>query len=113
MIQLNIDMTEEPEDEEDRIFLATNQWTGNGYSLVIPREHVDVASAAAAAAAISQSIATIGQQIANAFSSALGPVMQAIHDADEQQMRATHPGLEQFNIHDLQARERMLHKQEV
>ena len=32
MIQLNIDMTEEPNDEEDRIFLATNQWVGDGYS---------------------------------------------------------------------------------
>ena len=109
---LQIDMTEEPVDEEDRIFLATNQWVGDGYKLVIPSEHVDVASAAAAAAAV-KSIASIGQQLANAFRSAIDPVMQAIRDIDEQQMRAMHPGLEQFDIHDLQARERMLHKQEV
>ena len=111
---LQIDMTEEPADEEDRIFLATNKWTGNGYELVIPPEHVDVASAAAAAAAISQSIATIGQQIANAFSSALGTAMQAVQASDEEQLRrARLSGLEQFNIHDLQARESLLHKQEV
>ena len=111
MIQLNIDMTEEPEDEEDRIFLATNQWVGDGYKLVIPREHVDIASATAAAAA-AKSLASIGQQIANALGSALGPVMQAIRDVDEQQMRATHPGLEQFDIQ-AHIRERMLHEQEV
>lgn len=109
MIQLNIDMTEEPEDEEDRIFLATNQWVGDGYKLVIPPEHADVAAAVAAAA---KSLASIGQQLANALRSAIDPVMQAIRDVDEQQMRATHPGLEQFDIQ-AQARERMLHKQEV
>ena len=112
MIQLNIDMTEEPEDEEDRIFLATNQWVGDGYKLVIPPEHADVASVTAAAAA-AKSLASIGQQLANAFRSAIDPFMQAIRDIDEQQMRATHTGLEQFDIHDLQARERMLYKQEV
>ena len=106
---LHIDMIEEPNDEEDRIFLATNRLICDEYKLVTPREHVDVAAAAAAA----QSIASIGQQLANALGSALGPVMQVIHDADEQQMRATHPGLEQFDIHDLQARESRLHKQEV
>ena len=110
MIQLNIDMTEEPEDEEDRIFLATNQWVGDGYKLVIPPERADVAAAVAAAA---KSLASIGQQLANALGSALGPVMQAIRDVDEQQMRATHTWLEQFDIHDLQARESRLHKQEV
>ena len=113
---LQIDMTEEPADEEDRIFLATNKWTGNGYELVTPPERVDVASAAAAAAAISQSIATIGQQIANALGSALGTAIQTIQAADEEQMRrAKLHGLEQFNIqaYDSQARERMLHKQEV
>lgn len=108
MIQLNIDMTEEPEDEEDRIFLATNQWVGDGYKLVTPNERADVAAAVAAAA---KSIASIGQQLANALGSALGPVMQAIHDVDEQQMRATHTVLEQFDIHDLQARESRLHKE--
>ena len=112
MIQLNIDMTEEPEDEEERIFLATNQWVGDGYKLVIPAEHTDVASAAAAAAAVAQSISSIGRQIANAFRSAIDPVMQAIRDIDEQQMRATHPGLEQFDIQ-AHARESLLHKQEV
>ena len=112
MIQLNIDMTEEPEDEEDRIFLATNEWVGDGYKVVITREHVEVASITAAAAA-AKSLASIGQQLANAFRSAIDPVMQAIRDIDEQQMRATHTGLEQFDIHDLQARESRLHKQEV
>ena len=112
MIQLNIDMTEEPEDEEDRIFLATNQWVGDGYKLVVPQEHADVASVTAAAVA-AKSLASIGQQLANAFRSAIDPVMQAIRDIDEQQMRATHTGLEQFDIHDLQAREARLHKQEV
>ena len=106
---LQIDMTEEPADEEDRIFLATNQWVGDGYKLVIPTERADVAAAVAAAA---KSIASIGQQLANALGSALGPVMQAIRDVDEKQMIATHPGLEQFDIQ-AQARERMLHKQEV
>lgn len=109
---LQIDMTEEPEDEEDRIFLATNQWVGDGYKLVIPPERADIISVTAAAAA-AQSLASIGQQLANAFRSAIDPVMQAIHDVDEQQMRATRPGLEQFDIHDLQARESRLHKQEV
>lgn len=108
---LQIDMTEEPEDEEDRIFLATNQWVGDCYKLVIPPEHADIASVTAAAAAV-KSLASIGQQLANALGSALGPVMKAIRDVDEQQMRATHPGLEQFDIQ-AQARERMLHKQEV
>ena len=112
MIQLNIDMTEEPNDEEDRIFLATNQWVGDGYKLVIPHEHVDIASVTAAAAAV-KSLASIGQQLANAFRSAIDPVMQSIRDIDEQQMRATHTGLEPFDIHDLQAHERMLHKQEA
>ena len=107
---LYIDMTEEPEDEEDRIFLATNQWVGDSYKLVIPPERADVVAAVTAAA---RSISSIGQQLANALGSALGPVMQAIHDADEQHMRATHTGLEQFDIHDLQARESRLHKQEV
>lgn len=108
---LQIDMTEEPEDEEDRIFLATNQWVGDGYKLVIPTEHVDIASVTSAAAA-AKSLVAIGQQLANALGSALGPVMQAIREVDEQQMRATRPGLEQFDIQ-AQARERMLHKQEV
>lgn len=108
---LQIDMTEEPENEEDRIFLATNQWVGDGYKLVIPSEHVDIASVTAAAAAV-KSLASIGQQLANALGSALGPVMQTIRDVDEQQMQATHPGLEQFDIQ-TRARERMLHKQEV
>lgn len=112
MIQLNIDMTEEPEDEEDRIFLATNQWVGDGYKLVIPSEHVDIASVTAAAAAV-KSLASIGQQLANAFRSAIDPVMHAIRDIDEQQMRATHPGLEQFDIQTRARELQKLHKQEV
>ena len=76
---LQIDMTEEPEDDEDRIFLATNQWAGDEYKLVIPREHVDVAAVAAAA----QSLVKIGQQIANALGSTLGTVMQALKDKQE------------------------------
>ena len=112
MIQLNIDMTEEPEDEEDRIFLATNQWVGDGYKLVIPQEHADVLSSVTAAAAAVKSLASIGQQLSNALGSALGTVMQVIHDVDEQQMRATHPGLEQFDIQAYDANAR-LHKQEV
>ena len=111
MIQLNIDMTEEPEDEEDRIFLATNQWVGDGYKLVIPSEHVDIASVTAAAAA-AKSLVSIGQQLANAFRSAIDPVMQAIRDIDEQQMRATHHGLEQFDTQAYNSDAR-LHKQEV
>ena len=106
---LQIDMIEEPEDENDRIFLATNQLVGDEYKLVIPYEHVDVA---AAVAAVSQSIVNIGQQLANALGSTLGTVMQAIRDMDEQQMRATHPGLEQFDIQAYDANAR-LHKQEV
>lgn len=106
---LQIDMIEEPVDDDDRIFLATNQLVGDEYKLVIPHEHVDVA---AAVAAVSQSIVNIGQQLANALGSTLGTVMQAIHDVDEQQMRAMHPVLEQFDIQ-AQERETRLHKQEV
>ena len=106
---LQIDMIEEPNDEEDRIFLATNKLVGDEYKLVIPYEHVDVA---AAVAAVSQSIVNIGQQLANALGSTLGTVMQAIHDMDEQQMRATHIGLEQFDIQEYNSDAR-LHKQEV
>lgn len=106
---LQIDMTEEPVDDDDRIFLATNQLIGDEYKLVIPREHVDMA---AAVAAVSQSIVNIGQQLANALGSTLGTVMQALKDIDEPQMRATHIGLEQFDIQ-AHARETRLHKQEV
>ena len=106
---LQIDMIEEPEDENDLIFLATNKLVGNEYKLVIPYEHVDVA---AAVAAVSQSIVNIGQQLANALGSTLGTVMKAIRDVDEQQMRATHTGLEQFDIQ-AQVRETRIHKQEV
>ena len=106
---LQIDMVEEPNDEEDLIFLATNKLVGDEYKLVIPYEHVDVA---AAVAAVSQSIVNIGQQLANALGSTLGTVMQAIHDMDEQQMLATHNGLEQFDIQAYNSDAR-LHKQEV
>ena len=98
---LQIDMIEEPNDEEDRIFLATNRLIGDEYKLVIPHAHVDVVAAAAAA----QSLVNIGQQLANALGSTLGTVMQAFKDLDEQQMRATHSRLEQFDI--------QAHKQEV
>ena len=106
---LQIDMIEEPNDEKDRIFIATNKLVGDGYKLVIPSEHVDVA---AAVAAVSQSIVNIGQQISNALGSTLGTVMKAIRDIDEQQMRATHPGLEQFDIQEYNSDAR-LHRQEV
>lgn len=106
---LQIDMTEEPVDDDDRIFLATNQLVGDEYKLVIPYEHVDVA---AAVAAVSQSIANIGQQLANALGSTLRTVMQSFKDVDEQQMRATHTGLEQFDIQAYNSDAR-LHKQEV
>ena len=106
---LHIDMTEEPVDDDDRIFLATNQLVGDEYKLVIPYEHVDVA---AAVAAVSQSIVNIGQQISNALGSTLRTVMQSLKDADEQQIRATHIGLEQFDIQAYNSDAR-LHKQEV
>lgn len=106
---LQIDMTEEPVDDDDRIFLATNQLVGDEYKLVIHYEHVDVATAVSA---VSQSIVNIGQKLANTLGSTLGTVMQAIRDVDEQQMRATHAGLEQFDIQ-AQVLESRLHKQEV
>ena len=106
---LQIDMTEEPVDEDDRIFLATNKLVGDEYKLVIPYEHVDVV---AAVAAVSQSIANIEQKLANSLGSTLRTVMQSLKDVDEQHMRATHPGLEQFDIQEYNSDAR-LHKQEV
>lgn len=123
---LQIDMTEEPEDEEDRIFLATNKWVGDGYRLVIPSNHVDAASIASAAKAI----ASIGQQLSNIFSNAFAPVLTATQAAaqaaEEERARQYHMyGLDKFDIqaHDLRAqdlqaqnlqiREARLHKKEV
>lgn len=83
-----------------------------GYKLVIPSEHVDIASVTSAAAA-AKSLASIGQQLANAFRNAIDTVMQAIRDIDEQQMRATHHGLEQFDIQKRARELQRLHKQEV
>ena len=103
---LQIDMTEEPVDDDDRIFLATNKWVGDRYVLVTP----EYEKAAKSAKSLINISLNIGQQLASAFNTAFAHVFKALREADEKQAReARLHGLEQLGIQEYDSDAR-LHK---